>query len=77
MCDLYRPKQPGDILRLHVPIGDIEPDTYVLLSIGDTCCLALLGENEEGQLCATSTLVDVSLTDLSRFIETGLHVEPV
>jgi hypothetical protein len=77
MINLYRPKQPGDILRLQVLIGDVEPDTYVLLSVGDTCCLALLGENEEGQLCATSTLVDVSLVNLSLFVETGLHVEPV
>jgi hypothetical protein len=77
MINLYHPKQPGDILRLHVLIGDIEPDTYVLLSIGDTCCLALLGENEEGQLCATSSLVDVSLANLSLFVETGLHVQPV
>lgn len=49
MINLCQPRQPGDILRLHGPIGDIEPDTYVLLSLGDTCCLALLGENEAGQ----------------------------
>jgi hypothetical protein len=77
MCDLYRPNQPGDILRLHVPIGDIEPDMYVLLSIDDTCCLVLLGENEQGQLCATSSLVDVSLAELSMFIETGMRMQPL
>ncbi len=77
MSDLYRPRQPGDILRLHVPVGDVEPDKYVLLSIGDSCCLAVLGENSEGYLCATSTHIWVSLADLSLFVETGLQIEPL
>ena len=46
MIYLYRPKQPGDNLCMHVPISDIEPDPYVLLSIGDTGCLALLAGRE-------------------------------
>ena len=77
MNDLYRVRQPGDILRLHVPIGDVELDTYVLLSIADRCCLAVLGENNEGNLCATSTHVWVTLADLSLCVETGLSVEPL
>ena len=48
MINLCQPRQPGDILRLHGPIGDIEPDTYVLLSLGDTCCLAFLGRTRQG-----------------------------
>ena len=77
MNDLYRVRQPGDILRLHVVISDVEPDTYVLLSIGERCCLAVLGENQRGDLCATSTQVYVSLADLSLFVETGLRLEPL
>lgn len=77
MNDLYRVRQPGDILRLHVPIGDVEPDNYVLLSIGERCCLAVLGENWRGDLCATSTLVWVAQADLSLFVEAGLQVKPL
>lgn len=75
--DLYRTKHSGDILRLHVAIGDVEPDTYVLLSVGDTCWLCVLGENKAGKLCATTTMVQVALADLSLFVETGLRVEPL
>lgn len=77
MSDLYRTKQPGDILRLHVALSDVEPDTYVLLSIGEPCWLCVLGENKAGKLCATTTLVQVGLADLSLFVETGLRVEPL
>lgn len=79
--DLYRVRQSGDILRLPFPIfgysETIEPGGYVLLAIGETCCLAVLGENEYGDLCATNRHRYLDQADLSRFVETGLRVNPL
>lgn len=81
MSDLYRIRQPGDILRLPFPIfgyeETIEPGGYVLLSIGEVCCLSVLGENEYGDMCATSQQLYLDQADLSLFIETGLRVAPL
>jgi hypothetical protein len=48
---------------------------YVLLSIGDICCLSKLGENEDGDLCTTHIRHHVSLPDLSLFEPMELTLE--
>jgi hypothetical protein len=55
----------------------MEAGSYVLLSVGDECCLAVLGEDAEGQLCVTTRHIRVQIADLCWFVETGLHVDPL
>ena len=74
---IYRTKQPGDILHLSRDLPECDGGDYVLLSIGDSCCLAQLGVNEEGNMVATSTHVQVSIADLSLFEMTWLALEPI
>lgn len=73
----YRTKQSGDVLSLLAPLRKIKAGGHVLLSIGDTCGLAVVGEDEAGKPCTTSTLVEVSRAELSLFVETGLEVDPL
>jgi len=73
----YRTKQPGDILRLPQDLRHIPAGGYVLLSIGDVCILALVGENGAGNWVVTNRLVEVGIADLCRFLETGMRVDPL
>ena len=73
----YRVKRPGDILYLQGDLPGCENGYYVLLSIGDFCTLAELGEHHDGTTCASSAHVIVSFTDLSFFEMTGLEVDPL
>ncbi len=51
----YRVHQPGYILQLRDDLPDVYAGFYVLPSCGDAFTLAGLGEDETGNLCATST----------------------
>jgi hypothetical protein len=73
----YRVKRPGDVLELNFTVHNCEPGYYVLLSIDDFCTLAVLGENDDGNLCATTTQIIVSDANLSLFDLTDLEVCPI
>jgi hypothetical protein len=55
----YRVHQPGDITQLRDDLPEVYAGFYVLLSCGDRGTLEVLGEDEAGNLCATSTQVSI------------------
>lgn len=81
MSDLYTTKQIGDILRLPIDLERngtvIEAGGYVLLSVGDQCCLAWVSEAPGGVLTTTNRLVFVVMADLCRFVQTGFRMQPL
>ena len=72
----YKIHKPGDVLRLDYPLQTAEAGLYVLLSCGEEFCLTYAGENENGQLCATTHQVRVPAADFCHFQATGLAVDP-
>jgi hypothetical protein len=73
----YRVHQPGDILQLRGDLPDVYAGFYVLLSCGDAFGLAVLGKDEAGNLCATSTQVSVSARDVYRSVIFRQAVNPL
>jgi hypothetical protein len=69
--------RPGDVLRLDVDLQDACAGLYVLLSVGDLCCLASIGEDSGGRLAATSRHVRVPADDFCLFEGTGLSIDPL
>jgi hypothetical protein len=74
---LYRVKRPGDLLLLDEYLESVDRGFYVLLSIGDRCCLARAGENAAGEVCTTNELIDIAIPYLSLFKDLAVQIEPL
>lgn len=68
-------KEPGDVLVLYEPLPGAPTGMYVLLSVSATCCLAVARRDNGGNVHATTTLVDVPVTDLCLFRRMGIQVD--